>query len=100
MLENPRRAGSNKFYNKCFENSRSQIVFRTDIFPKLTLGAPEVGVLVLSHFVKPVALCNKKAVALCNNRPSHFVIKKAVALCNKLEIDGRLWITGDMNSIN
>ena len=43
---------------------------------------------VLSHFVIivalviPVALCNKKAVALCNNRPSHFVIKKAVALCN------------------
>ena len=28
-------------------------------------------------------------VALCNNRPSHFVIKKSVALCNKLEIDGR-----------
>ena len=35
-----------------------------------------------------VALCNKKAVALCNNRPSHFVIT-LVALCNKLEIDGR-----------
>ena len=30
-----------KFYNKCSENSRSQIVFRTDIFRKLTLGAPE-----------------------------------------------------------
>ena len=29
-----------KFYNKCSENSRSQIVFRTDIFRKLTLGAP------------------------------------------------------------
>ena len=25
--------------NKCSENSRSQIVFRTDIFRKLTLGA-------------------------------------------------------------
>ena len=35
-----------------------------------------------------VALCNK-IVALCNNRPSHFVIKKAVALCNKREIDKR-----------
>ena len=31
---------SKKFYNKCSENSRSQIVFRTDIFRKLTLGAP------------------------------------------------------------
>ena len=30
--------------------------------------------LVLSHFVITL-------VALCNNRPSHFVIKKAVALC-------------------
>ena len=26
---------------KCSENSRSQIVFRTDIFRKLTLGAPD-----------------------------------------------------------
>ena len=33
---------SKKFYNKCSENSRSQIVFRTDIFRKLTLGAPEI----------------------------------------------------------
>ena len=30
---------SKKFYNKCFENSRSQIVFRTDVFQKLMLGA-------------------------------------------------------------
>ena len=28
-------------HNKCCENSRSQIVFRTDIFRKLTLGAPD-----------------------------------------------------------
>ena len=32
---------SKKFYNKCSENSRSQFVFRTDIFRKLSLGAPE-----------------------------------------------------------
>ena len=38
------------------------------------------------NFIIPVALCNKKAVALCNNRPSHFVIA-LVALCNKLEMD-------------
>ena len=32
---------SKTFYNKCSENSRSQIVLRTDIFQKLSLGAPE-----------------------------------------------------------
>ena len=35
-----KRHTSKKFYNKCSENSRSQIVFRTDIFRRLTLGAP------------------------------------------------------------
>ena len=34
-------AGRKKFYKKCSENSRFQIVFRTDIFQKLTLGAPD-----------------------------------------------------------
>ena len=34
------RQASKIFYNKCSENSRSQIVFRTDIFRKLPLGAP------------------------------------------------------------
>ena len=39
MFENPRtRQASKEFYHKC---SRSQIVFRTDMFRKLTLGAPE-----------------------------------------------------------
>ena len=33
------RQASN-LYNKCSENSKSEIVFRTDIFRKLTLGAP------------------------------------------------------------
>ena len=28
-------------YNKCSENSRAQIVFRTDIFQNFTLGAPD-----------------------------------------------------------
>ena len=41
-FENPRRVGSKKFYNKCSENSRSQIVFRTDIFQKSSLGAPAI----------------------------------------------------------
>ena len=31
---------SKKFYCKCSENSRSQIVFRTDIFPKIAVGCP------------------------------------------------------------
>jgi len=43
MFGNPRRGrqASKTFDNKCSKNSRSQIVFRTDIFRKLTLGAPE-----------------------------------------------------------
>ena len=41
MFENPRRGRqARNFYNKCSENSRSQIVFQTDIFRKLSLGAP------------------------------------------------------------
>ena len=44
MFENPgERQASKKFYNKFSENSRSQIVFRTDVFRKLALGAPEEG---------------------------------------------------------
>ena len=35
------RQASKKFYHKCSKNARSQIVFRTDIFRKLSLGAPE-----------------------------------------------------------
>ena len=42
------RQASNKFYNKCGENSRSQIVFRTDIFRKLTLGVPEYRLSISS----------------------------------------------------
>ena len=42
------RQAIKKFYNKCSENSRSQIVFRTDIFRKLTLGAPDFSALVRS----------------------------------------------------
>ena len=39
-------AGKQEIWNKSFENSRSQIVFRTDIFRESTLGAPESSVLV------------------------------------------------------
>ena len=34
-------AGKQEIYNKCSENSRSQMVFRTDIFRKLRLSAPD-----------------------------------------------------------
>ena len=37
-----KKQASKKFYKKCSENARSQIVFRTDIFLKLTLGAPAI----------------------------------------------------------
>ena len=37
------RQASKKFYNKCSKNSRPQIVFRKDIFRKLTLSAPDLG---------------------------------------------------------
>ena len=33
-------AGKQEIYNKFSENSRSQIVFRTDIFPKIAVGCP------------------------------------------------------------
>ena len=39
-----------KFYNKCSENSRSQIAFRTDIFQKLSLGAPNITILLFFIF--------------------------------------------------
>ena len=41
------RQASKKFYNKYSENSRSQIVFRTDIFRKLSLGAPEIYIIAI-----------------------------------------------------
>ena len=42
MFENPRRGrqASKKFYNKCSENSRSQIFFSNRYFPKIDVGCP------------------------------------------------------------
>ena len=41
MFENPRKGRqARNLKKKCLENSRSQMAFRTDIFRKLTLGAP------------------------------------------------------------
>ena len=59
-------AGSKKFYNKCSENSRSQIVFRTDIFRKLTLGAPKSPNALLNNytFYSYLTLTSDKAMLL------------------------------------
>ena len=44
------RQASKKFYNKCSENSRSQMVFQTDIFGKLTpLPTGESDMTPASH---------------------------------------------------
>ena len=40
MLENPRRGRQARLYNKCSENSKSQIVFRLRYFPKIDVGCP------------------------------------------------------------
>ena len=41
MFEFPRRDRQARNFTTCSENSRSQIVFRTAFFRKLTLGAPD-----------------------------------------------------------
>ena len=48
MFENP--GGKQEIYDKSSENSRSQIVLRTDIFRKLTLAAP--GDIRFSEYFK------------------------------------------------
>ena len=40
MFESPRRGRQARLYNKCSENSRSQIVFRLKYFPKIDVGCP------------------------------------------------------------
>ena len=38
-----------EFYNKCFENSSSQIDFRTDILPKIVVGCPWLKEVILGQ---------------------------------------------------
>ena len=59
MFENPRRArqASKKLHNKRSENSRSQIVFRTDIFRKLSLGAPITNWAMKTHGIEIRPIC-------------------------------------------
>ena len=40
MFASPRRGRQARPYNKCSENSRSQIVFRLKYFPKIDVGCP------------------------------------------------------------
>ena len=49
MFENPRKGRQARHFNKCSEKSRSQIVFQTDIFQKLSLGAPANSYLGLER---------------------------------------------------
>ena len=63
MFENPRRGRqARNFCNKCSENSRSQIVFRTHIFRKLTFGAPDVRHLLFTIFARKTACQKKKSL--------------------------------------
>ena len=53
------------YTNKCSENYRSQIVFRTDIFRKLRLGAPDLRSSADLH----EALILKTRMACLTKRP-------------------------------
>ena len=72
---------SNKFYNKCSENSRSQIVFRTDIFQKLTLGAHDKSLIIIYHvtfssnlnFILHMTLVRYQVSGLHQDIPKHSV---------------------------
>ena len=55
-----------KFYKKCSKNSRSQIVCPTDIFRKLTLGAPESIQSIIAKLVDETA--GKRKFAWLNGR--------------------------------
>ena len=75
MFENPRRGqASKKFYNKCSENSRSQIVFRTDIFPKIVVGCP-CKVRRTVYILTPSEFCQTRLhKSLIGKLARHFLI--------------------------
>ena len=62
------------FRKKCSKNSRSQIVFRTDIFRKLTLGAPDccykLYIKTLLHAYFLVACRSAAAIIRKGNLPT------------------------------
>ena len=59
-------ADKHKILQQCSENSRSQIVFRTDISGKLTLGAPESIQLIIAKLADETA--GKRKLAWLNGR--------------------------------
>ena len=81
MFENPRRGRQARNLQQIFRNSRSQIVFRTEFFWKLTLGAPvfwklcyrirwlsdcfDEILLVVSKFPEPEKKLIQKAQTIC-----------------------------------
>ena len=69
MFENPRRGRQVRNLQQMFQNSRSQIVFRTDIFQKLTLGGPvlcEKKKKNIVFFGPPVETCNFESLNVYN----------------------------------
>ena len=50
-------AGKQEFYTKCSENSRSQIVFRTDIFPQNSRWVPPIYLLTGPVISKMYTVC-------------------------------------------
>ena len=72
MFENPRRGRqARNFTNKCSENSqRFQIVFRTDIFRKLTLGVSAA----FTYEENGLRFSNSKQFRFLNKEAFHFRI--------------------------
>ena len=68
MFENHRRGRqARNFTVKCCENSKSQIVFRTDIFRELSLGAPEIYIIAIK-----CAIFSTFCAISCDSR-AHFL---------------------------
>ena len=90
MFENPRRQAGKKFYDKCSENSRSQIVFRTDIFQKLSLGAPDETLVIDNESVSEWRIhsldVTVQSGTLYSERTNHKFHKSGNVLMTELEV--------------
>lgn len=87
MFENPRTGRQvRNIYKKCFENSRSQIVFQTDILRKLTLGAPVGFSLIEFLKVMKIMMDKEESFDNCSNLvfPSGFLV--AAFLSKKFKV--------------
>ena len=72
------RQASKKFYNKCSENSRSQIVFRTYIFRKLMLGAPGRSHTSRSSSKVPGGAVGLEGLVLLKSNPDTWIFTSFV----------------------